>query len=48
MSSPDLPAGYGGCADQMVIQRLRQEGLVVFKGSNVIDDLASFRDEGEW
>ncbi len=38
MPSPDLPEGYGGYTDQMVIHRLRQEGLIVLEGSDVIDD----------
>ena len=38
MPSPDLQEGYGGYTDQMVIQRLRQEGLTVLEISDVIAD----------
>ena len=38
MPSPDLPNGYGGYTDKMVIERLRQEGLTVLEISDVIDN----------
>ena len=41
MPSPDLPGGYGGYTDKMVISRLRQEGLTVLEVSDVIDNYSA-------